>query len=202
LDPDGYLQGILDVGFDGVYLDWVEAYSDENVISLAEQDGVDPVEEMIWFVGDIAEFLRAQNSNSIVVSQNAAELAEFPDFVDAIDAIAQEQVWFDGGADNNPPGDCPLPSTDSQIDTFDYRQSLSPGCLQTYEDYPESTLHVSSEEYINSLLDAQAAGLTIFTVDYALEPVNIAWVYETSRDLGFIPFVSNRGLDQYVDPYP
>ncbi|MBW8012920.1 MAG: hypothetical protein FVQ83_17015 [Chloroflexi bacterium] len=202
LGEAGYLQGILDVGFDGVYLDWVEAYSDENVIELAEQDGVDPVQEMIWWVGDIAEFLREQKSNSIVISQNAAELAEYPDFVELIDAIAQEQVWFDGGADNDPPGDCPLPSTDAQIDTVEYSQSLSPGCLQTYEDYPESTLHVSSEEYINSLQDAQAAGITIFTVDYALEPDNIAWVYATSRALGFIPFVSNRALDQYVAPVP
>lgn len=44
--------------------------------------------------------------------------------------------------------------------------------------------------------------MVIFTVDYALDPDNVAWVYETSRGLGFIPFVSNRQLDQYIDPVP
>jgi endo-alpha-1,4-polygalactosaminidase (GH114 family) len=42
----------------------------------------------------------------------------------------------------------------------------------------------------------------IFTVDYALEPENVAWVYETLRALGFVPFVSNRALDRYVEPMP
>jgi endo-alpha-1,4-polygalactosaminidase (GH114 family) len=62
LGPDGYLQAILDAGFDGVYLDWIEAYSDEDVIALAKSQGLDPVEEMIWWVGDIAEFGRGQPS--------------------------------------------------------------------------------------------------------------------------------------------
>ena len=35
LGQDGYLQAIMDAGFDGVYLDWVEAYSDEDVIALS-----------------------------------------------------------------------------------------------------------------------------------------------------------------------
>ena len=37
---------------------------------------------------------------------------------------------------------------------------------------------------------------------YALEPENVAWIYETSRAMGFVPFVSNRGLDRYVEPVP
>ena len=37
------MEGILDAGFDGIYLDWVEAYSDESVFELAADDGVDPV---------------------------------------------------------------------------------------------------------------------------------------------------------------
>ncbi len=198
----GYLQGILDAGFDGVYLDWVEAYSDESVLDIAEQDGVDAVQEMIWWVGDIAEFTRDQKSDFIVIAQNAAELAEFDDYVEIIDAIAQEQVWFDGGADNDPPGDCPLPRTDDDIDTDEYYDSLSPECQQQFDDYPDSTLHVSSEEYLYYLQLAQSKGLLIFTIDYALDPANVAWVYQTSRSLGFVPFVSSRALDIYLDPVP
>jgi cysteinyl-tRNA synthetase len=202
LGSEGYLQAILDAGFDGVYLDWVEAYSDENVMAFAKRQGIDPLQEMIRWVGDIADFGRAQNPDFIVIAQNAAELAAHDEYVHIIDAIAQEQVWFDGGADNDPPGDCPLPRTDADVDAKAYRESLSPVCRRTYDRYPDSTLHVSSEEYLRYLALAQQKGLPIFTVDYALEPENVAWVYETSRALGFVPFVSNRGLDRYINPMP
>jgi endo-alpha-1,4-polygalactosaminidase (GH114 family) len=42
-------------------------------------------------------------------------------------------------------------------------------------------------------------GVVIFTVDYTLTPENIAWVYETSRAQGFIPFVGSRALDRFMD---
>jgi len=202
LGADGYLQAILETGFDGVYLDWVEAYSDENVVALAQQEGVDPVQEMIWWVGDITDFSQTQKPDFIIISQNAAELAENDEYLDIIDAIAQEQVWFDGGADNVPPGDCPLPRTDAEIDTTAYRDSLSPECREVYENFPDSTLHVSSEEYLHYLTLAHDKGVTIFTVDYAMKPDHIAWTYQTSQTLGFIPFVGNRALDRYVAPYP
>lgn len=202
LGDDGLLQQIIDDGFDGVYLDWVEAYSDESVIAFAEAENIDPTQEMIWWVGDIAEFGRAQNPDFIVIAQNAAELAEYDEYVEIIDAIAQEQVWFDGGADNDPPGDCPLPHKDDEVDTAHYRESLSKVCQRQYDEFPNSTLHISSEEYLSYLSVAQEKGIPIFTVDYALDEENIAWVYETSRTLGFIPFVSNRAFDQFVVPWP
>ena len=202
LVEDGYMQNIVDIGFDGVYLDWVEAYSDENVIRIAEQDDVDALQEMIWWVGDIAEFCRSRRSDFIVISQNAAELAAYDEYTDIIDAISQEQVWFDGGADNDPPGDCPLPRTEALVDTDEHRNSLSTVCRRQYDQYPDSTLHVSSEEYLEYLARAQNEGLIIFTVDYALDTENIAWVYETSRLLGFVPFVGNRALDRCEEPFP
>lgn len=202
LADDGYLAEIVAVGFDGVYLDWVEAYSDENVLSLAEADAVEATEEMIWFVEDIAAFGRAYRPDFIVIGQNAAELGTNRDYQAAIDAIAQEQVWFDGGADNDPPGDCPLPRLERDIDSDAYRDSLSRACRRQYDDYPESTLHVSSEGYLADLTAAQAQGILIFTVDYALEPANVAWVYERSRELGFVPFVGSRALDGYLPVVP
>jgi cysteinyl-tRNA synthetase len=201
LGAGGMLEKIVDAGLDGVYLDWVEAYSDEHVLDLAEADGVDPVQEMIWWVGDIAEFGRDQNPGFIVISQNAAELAEVDEYAAIIDAIAQEQVWFDGGADNDPPGDCPLPRTDEDIDSDGYRDSLSPACQRQYDEFPDSTLHVSSEEYLHYLVLAQAKGVPIFTVDYALNDENVAWIYDTSRSLGFVPFVGSRALDGFVEPF-
>ncbi len=200
LGSGGMMEGILLAGFDGIYLDWVEAYSDESVVEIAERDGVDPVQEMIGWVEALGDYGRERNENFIVIGQNAAELAAFDEYVEVVDAIAQEQIWFDGGADNDPPGDCPLPHTEADIDTDAYRDSLSRICRRQLDKFPESTLHVSSEGYIEDLLFAQSKGFTIFTIDYALEPENIEWIYQTSRGLGFIPFVSNRNLDQFVDP--
>ncbi len=202
LDSGGILDQIGEVGFDGVYLDWVEAYSDENVVQAAQREGINPVYAMIEFVSYISANIKDECDDCYVVGQNAAELVEYAEYAATIDALAQEQVWFDGGADNEPEGDCPLPRTDDDVDTDKYYQSLSPVCQRQYDEYPESTLHVSSEEYLYFLDLAKQMGIPVFTVDYALEADNVAWVYQTSRDLGFIPFVGNRGLDQYFDPVP
>ncbi len=202
LGEGGLLSQILAAGFDGVYLDWIEAYSDENVIDIAEQDSDDPVQEIIGWVGKISTFVKGHCSDCVVIAQNAAELIEYDKYVTAIDALAQEQVWFDGGADNDPEGDCPLPRTRSEVDTSAYYNSLSQECRSQFDEFPESTLHVSSEEYLDYLKIAQQKELPIFTVDYALQPENVAWVYRTARGLGFIPFISNRGLDHYVEPLP
>jgi cysteinyl-tRNA synthetase, unknown class len=193
---------LIDAGFDGIYLDWIEAYDDKAVIAAAEADGLDARQEMIWWVSDLADYGRERNQNFIVIAQNAAELATHADYVDAIDAIAQEQTWFDGGADNDPPGDCPLPENDSDIESKAYESSLTEACYDQYLEFPDSTLHVSSAWYIDNLLLAQSKGLTIFTIDYAVEEDNIEWVYETSRSYGFIPFVSNRWLNEFKAPVP
>lgn len=200
LADNGYLQQLIDAGFDGVYLDWVEAYSDENVMAAAEGDDVYATAEMIRWVGRIAAYGRQRDPDFIVIAQNAAELATDEDYRGFIDAIAQEQVWFDGGADNQPPGDCPLPRTEAEVGTEAYAASLSPACRETYDRYPDSTLHVSSEEYISALQAARGEGLTIFTVDYATEPENVSWIYRISRESGFVPFVSERDLATWREP--
>ena len=202
LSEEGLLVSLLARGFDGVYLDWVEAYSDENVAAAARREGVDPVQAMIRFVRAISQFVKSRCAGCVVIAQNAAELVEYEDYVAAIDGLAQEQVWFDGGAENNPEGDCPLPRTRADVDTTAYYHSLSPACRRQYDKFPESTLHVSSEEYLYFLNIAQQKGLPVFTVDYALQPENIAWVCQTSKSLGFVPFVSNRGLDRYTQACP
>ncbi|HHO56058.1 MAG TPA: hypothetical protein ENK21_06685 [Trueperaceae bacterium] len=194
----GYLQKLLDAGFDGVYLDWIEAYSDNFVLTKAKTDGVNTVEEMINWVEKLGRYARAQRPEFLVIAQNAAELTTNDDYLEVIDALAQEQIWFDGGSDNNPPGDCPLPNTATEIDSQNYFNSLSPACQRVYTMYPESTLHVSSSEYLVELVQARANGLPIFTVDYALNEDNIKQVYKNSKDLGFIPFASNRLLNIFV----
>ena len=197
LGENGYIQAIVDAGFDGIYLDWIEAYSDENVIAAAKRDKVEPRQEMIRWVRDLANRARRDSDDFLVIAQNAAELAENPDYVSIIDAIAQEQVWFDGGADNDPAGDCPLPATQADIESRLYLNSLTQKCRNQHNRYPESTLHTSSDEYISQLKSAREKGLQIFTVDYALKEKNIRKVYDNSRNLGFIPYAAERALTTF-----
>ena len=98
---------------------------------------------------------------------------------------------------NVPPGDCPLPATDEFIETRRYIESLSKKCRRQHNRYPDSTLHVSSQEYIDQLKRAKGKGLVIFTVDYALKEKNVRQVYSKSKKLGFIPFTSERGLTAF-----
>ncbi len=212
IGSSGYLQQIINAGFDGIYLDWVEAYSDENVLTAAALDAKDSEAEMIAWVGELASFGRNQNVNFLVIGQNAAELAARDDYLAIIDAVSQEQTWFDGASDNTPPGDCPLPATDSDIDTTSYENLLiaidtasnqtNDGCHRMFVDFPDSTLHVSSEMYVNDLTLARNKCEVVFTIDYAVIQSNVDQIYSLSRNLGFIPFVSERNLDIYLAPKP
>ena len=44
-DEGGIIDELTNLGFDGIYLDWVEAYDDDAVIEAAEEEGVDEVED-------------------------------------------------------------------------------------------------------------------------------------------------------------
>lgn len=202
-DPtEGLLQLLLNVGFDGIYMDWIEAYSDENVVAFAEEDGVDPVEEMLWFIGDIADYTKDQRADFIVIAQNAPELIEVEGYLEVVDGIAMESIWFDGAVDGEiPEGDCPMPATEDDVDTEAYRRSLSEACLELLDSDPNSQLHTSSEWYLTYLVMAHDQGEFILTVDYALEPAHVAWVHQAAHALGFVPFTGPRALDRYLPPY-
>lgn len=197
----GLLSRVLGAGFDGIYLDWTEAYSDDRVARTARRMRRDPRAEMVRWIARLARYGRTRRPGFLVVNQNAAELvAAEPRLRKLLDAEAQEQPFFDGGADNRPPGDCPLPERDADIGTRAYLSRLSPACRRQYTEHPDSTLHVSSESYLRALRRIHRAGLPVFTVDYAIEPANVRHAYCRSRAEGFIPFASERNLGTFVDP--
>lgn len=156
LAPDGYLTTLIEAGFDGIYLDWVEAYSDETVITAAEGDDVNARQAMLDWVNDLATYSRAQREDFIVIAQNAVELVEDQAYLQVIDAISQEQTWFDGAADNDPSGDCPLPSREVDVESQNYLESLSPPCLALYEEFSDSTL-ACQQRVVSSISDLSAS---------------------------------------------
>ena len=179
-NDDSLLQHALDAGFDGIYMDWVEAYSDEAVVAAAEADDVDPVEEMVEFIREIRDYARQQNADFLIIPQNATELAELADdYLDLIDAIGQEQIYFDGDADtiwsDEDSGDVRVPATGDGYSTEYYERTLEPFL---------------------------AAGKVVLSVDYAQEPDNVEEAYTRAAAQGYVPYVSLRSLSRLTETAP
>ncbi len=107
---DGIIAELVELGFDGVYLDWVEAYDDERV-QAAAGSAVDPAEEMAIFVEQIGERGRAMTPEFLLIAQNATFLIDsFDDpavVADTIDGLAVEDTWYygDGSSESWDDGD-------------------------------------------------------------------------------------------------
>jgi cysteinyl-tRNA synthetase len=170
---------LMEAGFDGLYLDWVEAYDDEQVARMARAAGVAPARAMVGFIGRLREAIRAARPGAVVVAQNAPYLLdEDPTYADVIDALACEDTWFRGEADaewhDRGAGDIP------NRDTDEYGTSARIGQYRKY----------------------LARGKPVFTVDYCLKAKNAAMVYRESRAQGFVPLVTRVGLQRLTETPP
>jgi len=86
-DDGSFLDRILARGFDGVYLDIIDAYR------FWDRDGRD----MADLVTDLAAYARARRPGFKVFVQNAPELGEiYADYLAAVDGIGAEDTWFNG----------------------------------------------------------------------------------------------------------
>jgi len=114
-NDSSYIAKILDDGFDGIYMDWIEACRFEDVMELHP----DPDQAMIDFVGAMADYAHSVDPDFLVVAQNATELGVYPDWLAIIDAEAQEQVLFDGDSDpKGAPGDYRMDPTGEFSTTY------------------------------------------------------------------------------------
>lgn len=87
---DRYLDRILAAGFDGVYLDLIDAYA-----YYEEQGRASAARDMVDFVLALTEYARERQPGFLVFPQNAVELAvAFPDYLDAIDGVGQEDIYY------------------------------------------------------------------------------------------------------------
>ncbi len=177
-DPDRNFNSIIDEvikdGFDGIYLDWVEAAEDSDIIALAESQGKDAVEEMIAFIQEMKDYSFERNQDFIIIQQNAASIIDgHPELTQVIDAISQEAIWFDGEADVNwvDPRGC-----DKEID------------IET------------TNGYLNFLRQYQDASLPVFDCEYACKSAEAA--YSNALAEGFIPYVSRRILSRLTTTTP
>ena len=185
-----HLEVILQNNFDGIYMDWVEAFSDEDVIDKAESDGIhSTASAMFDFIEKIQRYARVEspnaNPNFLVVAQNASDLyGEDPGrYEDLIDAISLEAIWYDGTG-----------GFDEWDDPSGYNHT-------TNSIYPGWT------EEVLGYLDAIKGRMPIFCVEYA-QDLDGQWlateVYsQLAPQNGFIAYCTRRSLGGLSStPYP
>lgn len=168
------LDEVVSDGFDGVYLDWVEAYDDPAVVAAAETANVDPAAAMVDFIAAIRVYGQARRPGFIVIQQNAAALIEdAPAIVGVVDAIAQEDTWYGGQAD------------------CDWERPCGHDVAQDAQESAE----------ILRLLDLyRAADKSVFTVDYTI--AHAAEVYADAAARGYVPYCSRTALSRLTTTPP
>lgn len=88
--PGAYLDDIIAAGFDGVYLDRIDAFDvPEPTVSRDVR-----MQLMIEFVSSIAAYARQRQPGFIVVGQNAEELLDDPTYAATIDGLGKEDLFF------------------------------------------------------------------------------------------------------------
>jgi cysteinyl-tRNA synthetase, unknown class len=96
-----YLDKVMEAGFDGVYLDLVDAYEFWEPGGDSGLDRATARQEMVEFVKSIAFYCRVEKGRAAfaVFPQNGEGLAAYPDYVQTITGIGKEDLFYD---DNTP----------------------------------------------------------------------------------------------------
>ncbi len=86
--PDAYLDQIIGAGFDGVYLDGIDAFEP------IERSRPAAMADMVNLVARIAGYARARRKDFAVVPQNGETILDDPRTLDIIDAFAREDLIY------------------------------------------------------------------------------------------------------------
>ncbi len=180
ISPDGIVSTLAQIGFDGVYLDWVAAYNDQYIRKYAQKEEIDPAREMLRFIEEIGQAGKKITPDFLVAVQNAPFLIDHdPErYIQAIDALFVEDTWFYGSANaswhNARAGDLPNREND--------RWSTK-GRLLQYEKYLQW-------------------GVPVFSVDYCRNKENAEKVYKKARKAGLRPLVTRVSLSRITETPP
>ena len=164
----GYLDRIIEAGFDGVYLDIVDAFEYFGPGGEAAERK-SAASDMAGFVTAIASHARVvrRRPGFLVVPQNGANIldeiaaAEQKRYLATVDAIGAEDTFFYGDREENNP-------LDMQRDTI--------AALERFRD----------------------AGKPVLAVDYLTDRKKAGQFSALARKHGFIPYVATRDLDRLV----
>lgn len=165
---------IIDDGYDGLYLDWLEVYSNVDVATAAQREDLDPKTELIDFIKDLGSYARSKRASFIIVAQNGAELGDDEAYLDVFDGISQEAIWYDGGGD---------PDGTEQVGNVEQNHKLT-------------------KEYLDYLDVWKEAGKPVLDVEYATDSDKVRRAYELGREDDFKTYVTTRPLNKLTDTPP
>jgi len=164
-----YLDKIIDAGFDGVYLDLVDAY-----ITFADAGRVTAAVEMAGLVDILARHGRNYKTDFLIIPQNGAHLAEeVAWYLDVVDGIGQEDLHYGYLGDGIATPSNVTAEIESVLDAY-----RNQGKTVLTIDYPFSDGNIP-------LFDLQ----TQIRIDDA---------YSRSLTKGYIPYCTVRDLDQLI----
>jgi cysteinyl-tRNA synthetase, unknown class len=173
------VQRIVAAGFDGLYLDWVNAYEEDRVVAEAKRQGIEPARAMVDFIAVLRRQARARQPGALVVGQNGEYLLDADRrYLDVIDGIAVEDTWFAGKAG---------------------AKWSSPKAGDVANRYKGES---SAEARLVQYRKYVAAGKPLFTIDYCVRPENARRVYEQARKADLVPLVSRVSLERITSTPP
>jgi cysteinyl-tRNA synthetase len=154
-----YLDRLLDAGFDGAYLDLVDAYE-----TYAEQGRSSAAQEMADFVAALRAHAQTRDPDFLIVPQNAAELALLvPGYLESVDGIGQEDIYYGYDADDTPTPPEVTAELEHALDQF--KQA---GKIVLTVDYATTRAHVD-----NAYARSRARGYIPFVTVRALDRLTI-----------------------------
>ncbi|MBI2968230.1 MAG: endo alpha-1,4 polygalactosaminidase [Bacteroidetes bacterium] len=167
----GYIDTIISQGFDGIYMDIIDAYYYWQV-----ENPVEPLADslMIQFILNIRAYVDSaqiwvepfhlipQNGEDIISSGNVFSSLKSSWF-NAISAIGVEDVLYPGPLDED--------------------NSYNPDSWR-----------------ISQLSEYLAAGKPVFSIEYLTQPAAISQYVAAANSLQYIPYACVRALDQFCQP--
>ena len=161
-----YTDRLIAAGFDGAYLDIIDAYqyfTEQGAPDrgASEERDESPSQRMADLVAAIASHAKAEDPDFLIFPQNAPELADIvPEYLDYVDGIGQEDIYY--GYDE---GGVATPASvtaelERRLDRFGERGKL------------------------------------VLTIDYATAVDSADDAYARSIANGYVPFVTTRELDR------
>jgi cysteinyl-tRNA synthetase len=156
--PGAYLDAIIASGFDGVYLDRIDAFDvPAPGVSRAQR-----MQLMSDFVVRIASYARQYRPGFIVVGQNGEELLDEPNYASTIDAVAKEDLFFGLAGDGKTNSNAELRASLRPLVRF--QTTGKPVLLVEYLDTPQSIALARQK--------AAALGAPLFIGDRELDDVD------------------------------
>jgi cysteinyl-tRNA synthetase len=166
--PGSYLDQILALGFDGVYLDRVDAYW-----YYQDQGRETAAREMVDFILDFTKYARKKHPGFGVFPQNAEELGlRFPEFLQAMTGIGVEDLYYGYPRDHEP---SPPEWTAEREAILD--QWVAAGKLVLTIDYT-----ARPEQIADAYSRAHARGYVPYVTDRSLGRLRINPGFEPEKD--------------------